>query len=234
MKINCPPSFGLIRAALLLIAPILFQGCATTAPISAQSLAEVKQAPVIHVVRYEEGVMMVTTPGSVAGAGALAIVTGSESVPADASVLERKFGLPDATQEVTERLLDKLRVLGGYNNFVVEPNIVPPGVHLPDDLSEYGRKYPNSYVLEIAMSQRRLGYNPIAWKTYYFTQWTQARLIRTSDSKLLWSGRGGGLGPKLSVADIQMNSDGAKFTELFHATLEECSRQLADQFVAKN
>jgi hypothetical protein len=59
-------------------------------------------------------------------------------------------------------------------------------------------------------------------------------LIRTSDSKLLWSGRGGGLGPKLSVADIQMNSDGAKFTELFHATLEECSRQLADQFVAKN
>jgi hypothetical protein len=233
MKINSHPSFGLIRAALLLVAPILFQGCAT-APISAQSLAEVRRAPVIHVVRYAEGIMMVTTPGSVTGAGAGAILTGSDSVPADASVLERKFGLPDATQEVTERLLDKLRVLGGYSNFVVEPNIVPFGVHIPDDLSEYGRKYPNSYVLEIAMSHRSLGYNPIAWRTYYFSQWTQARLIRTSDSKLLWSGRGGGLGPKLSVADIQMNSDGAKFTELFHATLEECSRQLADQFVAKN
>jgi hypothetical protein len=196
-----------------------------------RSLAEVRQAHIIHVVHYGEGGMTIMTPGSIAGAGLLADATGSPSIPNDAGVLEHKFGLPDATEEVTHRLVEKLKTQGGYNNLAVEPDIASGPV--PNDLSAYGRKYPNSYVLEVGMSLRSLSYGPLAWRTYYFTQWAQARLIRTSDSAILWSGKGGGLGPKLDVADIKMNSDGVKFTELFHATLEECSRQLAHQLVAK-
>jgi hypothetical protein len=220
-----------LRIAVCLVAPIALQGCASTAHVNGRSLAEVRQASVIHVVHYKEGGMSIMTPGSIVGAGLVADATSSTSVPSDAGVLEHKFGLPDASEEVTHRLVEKLKAQGGYNNLAVEPDMATGPV--PDDLSVYSRKYPNSYVLEVGMPLRSLSYGPLAWKTYYFTQWAQARLIRTSDSAILWSGKGGGLGPKLDVADIRMNSDGVKFTQLFHATLEECSRQLADQFVAK-
>jgi len=232
MKDTCCRFLEHIRMAVCLVAPIALQGCASTAHMNGRSLAEVRQAPVIHVVHYREGGMSITTPGSIAGAGLLADATSSTSVPSDAGVLEHKFGLPDATEEVTHRLVEKLKVQGGYNNLAVEPDMATGPV--PDDLSVYSRRYPSSYVLDVRMSFRSLSYGPLAWKTYYFTQWAQARLIRTSDSAILWSGTGGGLGPKLDVADIRMNSDGVKFTQLFHATLEECSRQLADQFVAKD
>lgn len=60
--------------------------------------------------------MSIMTPGSIAGVGLLADATGSTSVPSDAGVLERKFGPPDATEEVTQRLVEKLKAQGGYNN----------------------------------------------------------------------------------------------------------------------
>jgi hypothetical protein len=221
----------------MVIAAASLQGCGTSpVPISPETGAELKSAPVVHVVKYRSGGIIVMTPKSAVGSGLLASMTGSSEL-ADASSLVRAYGLPDQADAVSGHLVEKLKAEGRLTNLRLEPAFLP-GPYV-EDTAHYRSKYPSGLVLELSVENARAGYGVMNWKTYTYGFHGRARLIRPSGGQILWSDYCG-LGVfgdeaakrQLDVSEFEGNN-GKRFKEVYNYSNERCSRILADKLLGK-
>lgn len=225
------------KHAVLLSAAAVLQGCASQiVPMNAESSAALKQAPVVRVVRYQSGGMNIMTPKDVAGAGLLASATGSSEMATGES-LKRAYGLPDPVDDLGRRLVEKLKAEGQLPNLRAEPKALSrPFV---EDGSHYRGKYQDGVVLELSVEGHGAGYGAMNWKTYTYTVYGRARLIRVADGKVLWldtcnlhAFADDADKRKLDVSEFEANK-GARFKEIYQYSNERCSRILADKLLAK-
>ena len=224
-------------SALVMIAAASLQGCGTAQiAMSPETSAELRSAPVVHVVKYRSGGMSMMTPKSAVGAGLVASMTGSSEL-ADGSSLVRAYGLPDQADAVGSLLAEKLKAEGRISNLRLEPAFLPrPYV---EDPAHYRSKYPSGLVLELSVDNPRASYGVMSWKTYTYGFAGRARLIRPSDGKILWSDYCGlgvlgdeAVKRQLDVSEFEGNN-GKRFKEVYNYSNERCSRILADKLLGK-
>jgi len=221
--------------ASAMTAAALLQACGTVA-MSPETSAELRSAPVVHVVKYPSGAVNIMSPKEAVGAGALASATGSSQLPSGAQLV-RAYGLPDQADAVGNNLVQKLKAEGGMNNLRVEPGFLPrPYV---EDASHYRGKYPSGLVLELTIDNPAAYYGAMNWKTYTYAYAARARLIRPADGKVLWSDTCNMTAfsddadkRKLDVSEFEA-SGGKRFKEVYNYSNERCSRILADKLLGK-
>jgi hypothetical protein len=217
---------------IALIAAATFSGCAANPPVQLNSAdrAALKEAPAIHVVRYHSVGLHLTTPKDVVGAGLFASATGSAELPSGYE-LERAYKFPNASEVLSNQLVQKLKAEGRLANLRVESAPLP----LPwmEDVAHYRNKYPGALVLEIE-AMHGAHYQAMNWKTYNYSMFSKVRLIRVADGKILWQDlcNAGGDDLTLDVSEFEANS-GARLKQLIPKAGDRCSRVLADKFFGK-
>jgi len=213
-------------------------GCGgmTQVKISPELAAEMKSAPVVHVVKYWTPGVHLMTPKSAAGGGLIAGMTGSSELPSG-SELVKAYKLPDQAEAVSAHLVEKLKAQGGMSNLRLEPGFMPRPYK--EDAAHYRGKYPSGLVLELTIENPTAGYGAMNWQTYTYYYAGRARLIRASDGKILWSdycalGVYGDEVDKrrLDVTEFEANG-GKRFKEVYNYSDEHCSRILADKLLGK-
>ena len=220
--------------AFLAVLAAVLQGCASTnINISPEDRANLRNAPAIHVVRYQSPAMNLMTPKSVAGAGLLASMTGSSELPSGVE-LQRAYGLPEASSELTNHFVRKLTAAGRLANLRVEPKPLP--LPLNEDVSHYRGRYAGGLVLEIYALQGA-NYQATRWQTYNFGMVGNVRLIRVADGRVLWKDycNVNGLSDDaltLNVKEFEANN-GARLKQLIPLSADRCSRILTDKLLGK-
>jgi hypothetical protein len=236
MTTNSPVSIAK-RLGITLVVGSLLYGCGgASVKVSPETTAELRAAPVVHVVKYTSGGLNIMSPKSVAGAGALAAATGSSELPTGPQLI-RAYGLPDQADAVSRNLVEKLKVDGGMGNFRVEPGFLSrPYV---EDTAGLRAKYPSGLVLELTIDSPMASYGAMNWKTYTYGYAARARLVRASDGKILWSDNcnlhafaADADQRKLDVSEFEKNA-GRRFKEVYTYTNDRCSRILADKLLGK-
>ena len=227
-----------IRYLGLVAAVAALQGCGgmTQVKMSPETTAELKSAPVVHVVKYWTPGVHLMTPKSAGGGGLIVGMTGSSELPSGAELV-KAYKLLDQAQAVSAQLVDKLKAEGGISNLRLEPGFMPRPYK--EDAAHYRAKYTSGLVLELTIENPTAGYGATNWKTYTYYYAGRARLIRASDGKILWSDYCG-LGVygdevdkrRLDVTEFEANG-GKRFKEVYHYSNEHCSRILADKLLGK-
>lgn len=228
-------TLGLLLATVLTLA-----ACATNPGVamSPEDRNALKSAPVVYVVRYAPGYMNMMTPNTAVGTGGLLASsikrsTGSTELPTWRE-LERTYALPDAAEELSSQLVQKLKAEGALN-LRVEPKALP--LPASEEASAYRGKYANGLLLELTVPGRSAMYGPMSWKTYYYGLHGKARLIRLADSKVLWAdtcniGDRSDAALTFDVSEFEANN-GARLKQMIRYSSDRCSRVLADKLLGK-
>jgi hypothetical protein len=223
------PSFAFLTALL-----VILQGCATAnINISPEDRTNLKNAPAIYVVRYQSPAMDVMSPKSVVSGGLITAMTGSMELPSGFE-LQRAYGLPEASEELTTHFVRKLTSEGRLTNLRVEPK--PLSLPHNDEVSHYRSKYMGGLVLEV-FAMQGAGYQVMHWQTYNFGMLGKVRLIRVADNKVLWQDlcNVNGLNDDaltLDVKEFEANN-GARLKQLIPLSADRCSRVLTDKLLGK-
>ncbi|HZR69621.1 MAG TPA: hypothetical protein VFB01_11280 [Burkholderiales bacterium] len=234
---------SIARYFALVCAGTVLAGCGGPAYVkmTPETGAELKAAPVINVVWFRTVGMNIMTPKSQAGGGLLPalIVSGTKSgeLPSG-DQLVKAYGLPDQADEVSAKLVEKLKTEGRLPTVRVASALFPPRVY-QENPAQYGSKFSSGLVLEINVEGPGAGYGAMNWQTYTYGFAGKARLIRPSDGKILWSdlcflGIFGDEADKRKLDVTEFEKDGGKrFKEIYHYSNDRCSRILADKLLGK-
>lgn len=237
MKSETHASDRLITRILLFVSLTLtflwLQGCASglSMPMAPEDRAALRNAPVIHVVRYTSVPLSLMTPAGVAGASLITSATGSTELPSGPE-LQRAYSLTPASDELTNQLVQKLKDEAKLSNLQVESAPLP--LPFTEDVSGYRKKYASGLVLEIT-GGISAGYQVMHWKTYNFGMHGNARLIRIADGKVLWKDMCsvGGQNDEsltLDVSEFEANK-GARLKTLIQRSGNSCSRILVNKLL---
>ena len=103
-------------------------------------------------------------------------------------VMLEQYDYPDLLQEITLRIVERLRQQN-YQNLIISNQPLP--VPVSEDFTHYKRRFTSGLVLEISADPMGYGFMYLAsnWQTYQPTISAQTRLIRLNDMKVLWQGK---------------------------------------------
>lgn len=146
-----------------------------------------RQEHTIQIIRYQSPPPFVQTPRDAVGNGYIASKSKSDLVPTSKVMLEQ-YDYPDLLQEITLRIVERLRQQN-YQNLTISNQ--PLAVPVSEDLTHYKRRFTSGLVLEISADPMGYGFMYLAsnWQTYQPTISAQARMIRLNDMKVLWQGK---------------------------------------------
>jgi hypothetical protein len=231
-------------AIVIILNVAVLSGCAgLVQPISTQDRTEFEKTNNAVVVHYAPAGAMINW-----GATGSAIVDWPNDLkaeyidkgkPVPAYVIMKRHDLPDPILTVTQHFIDGLKSKTG----ITKLNFVEAALPLPvkDDVTHYKSQYQEPYIIEVGPEANLLGWGFTAQltstTTYKFNHVSVAKIIRQSDSKVIWKGRcfvSGQNDDALNVSfDEMVSQNSEKVKSVVNDGLNKCAQKLITQYLTQ-